>query len=309
MELAPAPVGSLGRYVFVVVAARLGGAWVLCRHKSRKTWEMPGGHVEAGETPAEAAARELWEETGARPKLLRPVSDYTVDGVPGQLFVAEVAGVGNLPDSEMAEPRVFDEFPDRLTYPATVPFLASLLPAQETLLPLAGDSFTHMSGLEDAIDFCAPDSGSLDEIVARHVAAPRAWDPTWTITDQDIASTKRLMTTQLEDGSGQILLATRSGHLTGFVWAFDPASVGAAPASEPALHIGSLWVAPSHRGRGLSRRLVEELERQAVRAGVRTITSEVHAANAAMQSIQVHWGYRNVGRTGDWLHYEKNLAA
>lgn len=166
-----------------------------------------------------------------------------------------------------------------------------------------------MSGLEDAIDFCAPDSDSLDEIVARHVAAPCAWDPTWTITDQDIASTKRLMTTQLEDGSGQILLATRSGHLTGFVWAFDPASVGAAPASEPALHIGSLWVAPSHRGRGLSRRLVEELERQAVRAGVRTITSEVHAANAAMQSIQVHWGYRNVGRTGDWLHYEKNLAA
>lgn len=33
----------------------------------RRIWEPPGGGLEPGESPAEAAARELWEETGARP--------------------------------------------------------------------------------------------------------------------------------------------------------------------------------------------------------------------------------------------------
>jgi len=37
---------------------------VLHRHKRLNMWLQPGGHVEAGETPAEAALREAQEETG-----------------------------------------------------------------------------------------------------------------------------------------------------------------------------------------------------------------------------------------------------
>jgi len=37
---------------------------LLHRHKRLNMWLQPGGHIEAGETPAEAAAREAHEETG-----------------------------------------------------------------------------------------------------------------------------------------------------------------------------------------------------------------------------------------------------
>ena len=46
------PLGNGGRVLFV-------------EHPERG-WEIPGGHVEPGETPDEAMLRELYEETGLR---------------------------------------------------------------------------------------------------------------------------------------------------------------------------------------------------------------------------------------------------
>ena len=58
-------IGHLKTYKYVVVLSAYGGKILLSRHRERTTWETQGGHVEPGETPFEAAKRELREETGA----------------------------------------------------------------------------------------------------------------------------------------------------------------------------------------------------------------------------------------------------
>jgi len=46
---------------------------LMVRHvePTRSYWTLPGGGLEAGETPAEAAVREVWEETSLRVQSVR----------------------------------------------------------------------------------------------------------------------------------------------------------------------------------------------------------------------------------------------
>jgi ADP-ribose pyrophosphatase YjhB (NUDIX family) len=46
-----------------------------------RTWALPGGALEAGETPREAATREAEEEASIAPQLVRPTASSTVDHV------------------------------------------------------------------------------------------------------------------------------------------------------------------------------------------------------------------------------------
>lgn len=49
---------------FVLVAAEYQGQTLLLYTLERNQWELPGGAIEAGESPQDCAVRELFEETG-----------------------------------------------------------------------------------------------------------------------------------------------------------------------------------------------------------------------------------------------------
>lgn len=101
---------------YAVVAARYEGKWIFCQHKDRSSWEIPGGHIEPGETALEAARRELYEETGATHAEISVVGGYRLydDGL---LCFAEVQELGPIPsNSEIAEIRLFNTIPEELTY-------------------------------------------------------------------------------------------------------------------------------------------------------------------------------------------------
>lgn len=123
------PAGSVEHYKYVVVCSNYQGKWLFSRHKKRTTWETQGGHVEAGETPMEAAKRELYEESGVTNADLYPVCDYK--GYRGgrcsygMVFLAVVHELGDLPESEMQEVKVFETMPENLTYPTMTPLLVA----------------------------------------------------------------------------------------------------------------------------------------------------------------------------------------
>lgn len=112
---------------FVVISSRYEGKWVFVKHKQRDTWEIPGGHIEKGESIDDAAKRELFEETGAADFAIRPIFDYSVTADNhssfGRLYISQINEFGELPDMEIGEVRLFEELPDELTYPLIQPYL------------------------------------------------------------------------------------------------------------------------------------------------------------------------------------------
>ena len=118
---------------FAVIISQSNGKWVMCKHKERDTYEVPGGHREEGEDILETAKRELQEETGAVKFDIEQLCVYSVTGKNsinengeesfGLLCFAEIRKFSGQLDSEMEKVVLMDELPQNWTYPLIQPKL------------------------------------------------------------------------------------------------------------------------------------------------------------------------------------------
>lgn len=119
---------------FAVIISRdtQSGKWVFCKHRERDTYEIPGGHREAGETILETAKRELQEEAGAVEFEIEQIGIYSVAGKNrvnaegeetfGMLYFAEISAYHEL-HSEIERVDFLEAMPENLTYPEIQPKL------------------------------------------------------------------------------------------------------------------------------------------------------------------------------------------
>ncbi len=118
---------------FAVIIARSNRKWVLCKHKERDTFEVPGGRREPGESIDETARRELYEETGALDFSITPICVYSVTGKTratdtaeetfGMLYYADIRSFEPELHSEIEAIYLMDELPTNWTYPLIQPKL------------------------------------------------------------------------------------------------------------------------------------------------------------------------------------------
>lgn len=115
----------------VIIARTADGKFVFCKHRKRDTYEIPGGHREAGEIILDTAKRELYEETGAIDFMISPVCVYSViapDNFNGQetfgmLYFAKIDAFEQELHSEIEKIIFVDKFVGEWTYPEIQPKL------------------------------------------------------------------------------------------------------------------------------------------------------------------------------------------
>ncbi|UOQ46086.1 nucleoside triphosphatase YtkD [Halobacillus salinarum] len=110
------PFSKYPKHVWVI--CRYQNKWLLTKHKDRG-FEFPGGKVEEGETPEEAAVREVKEETGGMVEELTYVGQYYVAGKGGTIIKnVYFAIISSLADQdhyfETYGPVLFERFPEKL---------------------------------------------------------------------------------------------------------------------------------------------------------------------------------------------------
>lgn len=116
-------------FTYVVIGARYRKQWVFIRHRQRRSYEIPAGHINENEDTDMAAGRELEEETGAARYTIECISTYTImedeELRAGRLYYADIEKIDEKWDDSEIEGVIFsDHLPEisSFTYVQTVLF-------------------------------------------------------------------------------------------------------------------------------------------------------------------------------------------
>lgn len=97
--------------IAAAICYRISGSriqFLLVRTSDTRRWTFPKGHVEAGETAAEGAAREAREEAGASGKIeTRPFTKYRYHEEDVRAFLLRVRGAPKRPQETFRTPTWF----------------------------------------------------------------------------------------------------------------------------------------------------------------------------------------------------------
>lgn len=113
---------------YSVILAKSGGERVFCKHREHEGYELPGGHIEPGETALDAARRELCEETGAlefniEPMFVYSANDRSDEGILigtetyGMVYIADIFSFENELHSEIEKIYLTEVLPEEWAYP------------------------------------------------------------------------------------------------------------------------------------------------------------------------------------------------
>lgn len=106
------------QYTRVVCVCRYKDKFLFSYNEKRKGWEIPGGHIEDGESWNDACTREMYEETGATKIDITPVCVYKISSY-GLLCYCEILELSDLPKYEMSKIMLSDTLPNNMTFPDT----------------------------------------------------------------------------------------------------------------------------------------------------------------------------------------------
>lgn len=137
------PFSKTPKHVWVI--CKYKDQWLLTIHKKRG-YEFPGGKVEAGESPEEAARREVMEETGATISSLHYLGQYKVqaklDLIIKNIYFAEIEQLHDRDTFfETNGPILLDELPTNIRLNEKFSFIMKDKVLQESLKQIEELSF------------------------------------------------------------------------------------------------------------------------------------------------------------------------